>query len=213
LQIKELEGRDHWAISIKIGKTHQVIPHIKPNELYTVSLIIEPNKRGWFSVETITLFSTFPFDIFRAWSPLQFAQKVLVYPTPLNSETPYPVINADKLNGRHISEQLGADEFIGFRRYQKGDSFRKINWKAVAAEKGTFINQFSAEQAAEVWLDWDVCKDKNPEVRLSQLCRWVINAQESGLHYGLKLPTGTIKPNSGDVHLYKCLKALALYND
>ncbi len=49
------------------------------------------------------------------------------------------------------------------------------------------------------------------EARLSQLAAWVVEAERSGLPYGLRLPGMEIPPACGAAHRHACLKALALY--
>jgi uncharacterized protein (DUF58 family) len=41
--------------------------------------------------------------------------------------------------------------------------------------------------------------------------RLVLDAEQAGRHYGLRLPTMEIEPSSGMDHQHRCLKALALY--
>lgn len=48
------------------------------------------------------------------------------------------------------------------------------------------------------------------EERLSQMCRWVLNAENAGLAYGFRLAGLIIEPNRGDKHSRQCLEALAL---
>ena len=45
------------------------------------------------------------------------------------------------------------------------------------------------------------------EARLSQLCRWVVEADANGLRYGLAIPGVDIPPDSGDGHRERCLEA------
>ena len=49
------------------------------------------------------------------------------------------------------------------------------------------------------------------EQQLSRLAGWVLAAERSGAHYGLRLPGVEIAPSRGDVHRAACLQALALY--
>jgi uncharacterized protein (DUF58 family) len=49
------------------------------------------------------------------------------------------------------------------------------------------------------------------EERLSHLTGWVLQAEQQGRAYGIKLPQLEIKPSIGDCHRDDCLKHLALY--
>jgi uncharacterized protein (DUF58 family) len=65
--------------------------------------------------------------------------------------------------------------------------------------------------AQELWLDFSRtgCSDK--EASLSRLCAWLLQAEELGLVYGLRLPSSEIAPACGEAHQRQCLQALALY--
>ena len=63
-------------------------------------------------------------------------------------------------------------------------------------------------------IDLDALPDSTDiEARLSQLTRWVLDAEERKLRYGLKLGTLVVEPAQGSGHQAECLKALALYGD
>jgi uncharacterized protein (DUF58 family) len=166
-------------------------------------------KRGWHSAGTITVFSTYPLGLFYTWSPLRFNLKALVYPKPSPEELAFPETpSADAELG--ITHK-GADDFYGLQEYQAGDSIRHIHWKAFAKGQGLFSKQYSGvATSAEVWLDYNYTAGHNTEERLSQLCRWVIDAERADIRYGLVLPTLKLMPDRGSAHYRQCLEALAL---
>ena len=49
------------------------------------------------------------------------------------------------------------------------------------------------------------------EDRLSQLCRWAVDAEARGQRYALRLPDRELPADRGGAHLSRCLTALALY--
>jgi len=51
----------------------------------------------------------------------------------------------------------------------------------------------------------------NVEHRLSRLAGWVLDAERSGVHYGLRLPGVEILPARGEAQSGACLQALALH--
>ena len=65
--------------------------------------------------------------------------------------------------------------------------------------------------AESVWLDWEAFAPHDVETRLSLLCRAVLEAEDSGLAYGLRLPGVVLEPDSGALHRHRCLEALALH--
>ena len=54
-------------------------------------------------------------------------------------------------------------------------------------------------------------RKRDTEARLSQLTRWVLEAEGKHLSYGLRLPGTRIAPSRGATHQHACLKALALH--
>ena len=49
------------------------------------------------------------------------------------------------------------------------------------------------------------------EARLSQLARWVVDAEAHGERYGLILPAVRLAPDRGPAHRHRCLAALATF--
>jgi uncharacterized protein (DUF58 family) len=182
---------------------------LKANGKTTQTLYSLTQKRGWHNLGTVTIFSNYPIGLFYAWSPIRFNAKVLVYPKPSALEIPFPETPAD--NAELGANQKGSDDFYGLQEYQAGDSIKHIHWKAFAKGQGLFSKQYSgAGTAAEVWLHYDYAAGHDTEQRLSQLCRWVIDAERAEIRYGLVLPHLKLMPNNGSNHYRQCLEALAL---
>ena len=138
----------------------------------------------------------------------------IVYPNPRSIDTT-PSTPSFQSTGRGIEYGIGTDDFIGLRPYHTGDPRRDIAWKVLAREQGLQVKQFSGSAQTELWLDWEdplITKyEMKTERMLSQLTRWVLDAEVRGLSYGLRLPGKTIMPASGDLHQHKCLETLALF--
>lgn len=166
-------------------------------------------RRGYQPLGKAMFSTRYPFGLFRAWCPLKIETECLVYPRP-EGRQPLPSSAAEgvKESGTHGA---GWDDFAGFRDYVPGDSPRQIHWKAVAREQGLPVKLFSGADAGDLLLRFEDVNATNIEARLSQLCRWVLDADAAGLRYGLSLPGAEIPPCDGEVHRHACLKALALF--
>lgn len=175
----------------------------------SVRLPIAASRRGWLECGTITLSSSYPLGLFRAWSPLRFKLRVLVYPKPSPRQISIPPSISD--SSSEGSVKTGSDDFYGLKEYQKGDSIKHIHWKAYAKGQGLFRKQYSGSQGGELWLNYDSTPGQHTEERLSQLCRWILDAEGAGQHYGLVLPGLKIAPGIGPKHQNQCLEALALF--
>lgn len=182
------------------GEGHQVVLLARP-----------AGRRGQQAIGRFTLETTFPLGLFRAWSHIVPDAKCLVYPAP--SREAYLPQTSRYLASLTGDQGLGSDDFAGLRSYRSGDSLRHIHWKALAREQGLLTKQFGGDRSERLWLDWRMLEGMDTETRLSQLCRWVIVAEQQGLEYGLWLPDKRVEPGHGRQHQQRCLKALALYGE
>lgn len=194
------------------AKLDSAIPfQLKANEKKRIMLYLPTHKRGWQSIATVTLSSTYPLGLFRAWSPLRFSAKALVYPKPSPVERAFPETEGCDAQTSPQQSNKGSDDFYGLKEYQPGDPVRHIHWKAFAKGQGLFSKQYAGEHQSELWLSYDQTPGHQVEERLSQLCRWVIDAEKAGLKYGFSVAGVKLEPNHGAVHYQKCLTALALF--
>ncbi|MFI3136763.1 MAG: DUF58 domain-containing protein [Methylococcaceae bacterium] len=175
-----------------------------------LTLYANTHQRGWFQIGTIKVTSRFPLGLFRAWSPIRFEQPVLVYPKPSSTLLPFPETATQQALQGSVKKG-GGDDFYGLQAYQAGDTIRHIHWKAFAKGQGLLTKHFSNENSAICWLDYAVTPGHNTEERLSQLCRWVLDAEATGLKYGFNLPGLSLPPAQGKTHQAQCLQALALF--
>ncbi len=182
---------------------------IPPDSTTKVTLLVKTFTRGWQTLDTVTIFSYFPLGLFRAWSPMRFDMQVLVYPKPTSLEKAFPNMHlATDEKGNNIT---GDDDFYGLQEYQAGDAIRNIHWKTYAKGQGLFSKQYSGSLSSEIWLDYTLTPGNDKEERISQLCRWVLDAEHVGISYGFKLAGLELAPTNGREHLNECLKALALF--
>ena len=175
-----------------------------------VNLCAPAAKRGMLTMPTVTLTTRFPLGLLYSWSRrVALDQFCLVYPHPANP-TPLRTHEMESL-APVAGQRVGGDDYIGTREFRPGDSPRHVDWKAVARGKAWHIKQFGGSYQATVWLDWDTLDGLDTETRLSVLTRWVLDAQQQGMLYGLRLPLQTLNPADGETHQHECLKQLALF--
>lgn len=174
-----------------------------------ITLFVPAPRRGWLRAGRFTLHTRYPLGLFRAWSYLELDLQCLVYPKPDASHVPVP--RSSDATGEGHERGGGNDDFAGLREYRPGDSPRHIAWKAAAQERGTLTKQFSGRTSDEIWLEWEALERMDTEARLSRLARWVIDAEQEGVSYGLRIPGRTLEPGQGPDHRRACLEALALF--
>jgi uncharacterized protein (DUF58 family) len=175
-----------------------------------VNLSVPAVKRGPLTMPAVTLTTRFPLGLLYSWSRrVTLDQSCLVYPRPAG---PTPLrTRAETSLEPAVGMRAGGDDYIGTREFRPGDSPRHVDWKAVARGEPWHIKQFGGGYQATVWLDWDALEGLDAETRLSVLTRWVLDAQQQGMLYGLRLPQQTLNPANGEAHEHKCLKHLALF--
>ena len=173
---------------------------------------IQSSKRGILTAGRLKISTNFPLGIFTAWSYFKPEDYCLVYPAPNGQkQLPLNTLNEDDAD---YGSQSGTDDFAGFRKYRPGDPVNSIAWKAFAKERGLLIKQFSGKGSQTLVLDWaSVSHISDIESRLSQLCYWILLAEQSSLHYGLEIPNIRIEPGHGTQHKQLCLEALARYGN
>lgn len=170
-----------------------------------LTLLLAPRRRGRCRIPGLRATSSFPFGLVEAAVPAAETD-LIVYPAPAGmplarERTPVPVDAAD-------GGARGGDDFAGHRRHVSGDSQRHIDWKAVARGRPLLVKAY-AGGGGECRLRWEDV-DGDGEQRLSQLARWVLDADGYGWRYGLDLPGLAIEPDAGPTHRARCLRALAL---
>lgn len=207
--VYEEQNRARYSIYAKFPGLEPDIQDIAALGEATFKLALPSQQRGWLKAPRITLTTEFPVSLFYVWAYAETGGQCLIYPNPSLHSPILPSTDADGTTGQ-LSSAQGDDDFSGHRDYQWGDSPKRIDWKASAREQGLLIKQFQGEAKSTLWLDFNATTGDNIELRISQLTRWVIDAKQQQLKYGLRLPKQSINPSTGDRHYHQCLSALAL---
>lgn len=170
---------------------------------------VDAMQRGILDAGRFRLYTEFPAGLFVAWTWIDLSMQCLVYPRPANRAE--LLVSNSTEEGDQAIQGAGLEEYAGLRKYQPGDSWRRIAWKAVARNDELVTKEFSGGQPQMQWIDWQTLAMSGTEPRLSAMTRLVIDAEEAGRHYGLRLPNTEIEPAHGRAHYAHCLKVLALY--
>jgi hypothetical protein len=162
---------------------------IGPRASTVATMNVRTARRGWLPMPRLTIETTWPLGLVRAWSYAGPNLNCLVYPTPAVKAPPLPW-SSDSTRGS-TKDGRGADDFSGLRNHQAADPPRHVAWKAVARQQdGPLLTKlFTGAAAQQVWLDWDALPDiVDTEQRLSVLARWMLDADAAGLAWGLRMP-------------------------
>ena len=191
-----------------------------------VSIGVPAQQRGWLNAPAVRLSGSFPLGLFVAWCHWQPEARVLVYPQPEQDAPPLPWLAGTIQQARQASwpdSPGGAQELTGVRAYQPGDPLQRLAWRQIARHDGEhlFSKQFQPDADApkgaahgthgNLVLDYATLHALAPEARLSRLAAWVLQAESTGLPYGLRLGELTLAPALGASQRDACLRALALH--
>ncbi|HEX9207360.1 MAG TPA: DUF58 domain-containing protein [Steroidobacteraceae bacterium] len=167
-------------------------------------------RRGRVPLPRLVIATSHPLGLFRAWAVLHPTHSAIAWPRPAGHDRAPPVTATD--TGGAQAKSSGDEDFAGLRPFQQGDSLRRVAWKAYARGQGLHTKQYAGTDVVSHVFDWDSLPDLGTEARLAQLCRWVIDANERGEAFGLRLPGHGIETNLGTAHRERCLNALALFD-
>ena len=205
----------HWAginkkeDSLRVVST-DVIADVIAEKTHDVRIPFQLEQRGYLSTPRLRLETRFPFGFYKSWTWLRLNTPGIVYPKPIITPFIASLGEGDDVP-TDANLSVGNDEFIGLRNYRAGDSLKHVAWKYLAKGKGLLSKEYDNQQLSMQWLDWFSLQGMGTEERLSHLTGWVLQAEQEGRAYGIKLPNIEIKPSMGDAHRDYCLKQLALY--
>lgn len=207
----ETPSRTRWSIAVRRKGEEPVFGDVIAGEPAAIAVPLAANRRGIHRCGRLEIFTRYPVGLFHAWSYVDFDLAVLAYPRP------DPLAGSPPSESRSASEEgipvAGEEDFNMLRAYRPGDTPRQIAWKALAREQGLLTKEFTATASSELWLDLAEARAPSLEGRLSVLCHWVLQAEQFGQAYGLRLPGTSLPPARGEAHKHRCLEALALFQE
>jgi uncharacterized protein (DUF58 family) len=183
---------------------------IRPRTSAAVELHAPAVRRGWLPMPSFHLTTRFPLGILYSWTRrFTLDERCLIYPQPSD---PWPwQAQVDMEVAANLRPSTGGDDFSGVREYRPGDSPRQIDWKSMARGRGLLTKEFASGLSETLWFDLANTPAADTETRLRMICRAVLEAEQAGFRYGLRLGATVIEPEAGEQHEQRCLRALALY--
>ncbi len=196
-------------IEIRCGEMH-AIHSLAAGSYHRATLDLPAPQRGIARHERFEVRTRYPFGWFRAWTYVHSPLTVFIAPEPRGGRSLPP---ATGLGSAGQSEQRGDEDFAGLRSYEPGVPLKHMAWKVLARGGEAAVRSYTASAAQPEWLDWSALPDLDPEARLAQLCRWILDSDHDRHTYGLRLPGAELAPGNGAAHRLLCLRTLAGYTD
>lgn len=210
VQLENSGNGQRYAIAIENQGEEGEVVDVQQDGLALIRFRYKTQQRGYHDPKRFRLSTEFPLGLFVAWTWIDLSMRCLVYPKPAKNAA--PIQSTDGETGENPATGHGMEDFAGLRKYQPGDSWRKVSWKVAARSDELYCKEFTGSQPQPQWIDWYEQKEPRLEQRLSNMTRMILDAQQEGLHYGIRLPGLEIPPSNGAQHRHQCLKALAEYH-
>jgi uncharacterized protein (DUF58 family) len=205
-------GVDRWDVEIRcadFAASGAASASVAAKSQQQLSVALPTPQRGVLSVGQFELRTRYPFGWFRAWSYVHAPLTVYVAPHPHGER---PLTSTGAAQGPAATADLPGDEdFAGLRAYAPGIPLKHMAWKVLARGFEAAVRNYSSMAAQPPLLDWYTLEDLEPEARLSQLCRWVLDADAAGRSFGLRLPGMQVEMGRGPGHRTECLRALSRF--
>jgi len=168
-------------------------------------LTYPPCKRGLTPVSPAFIASRFPLGLAEARLYAGTLPAMPVYPKPEGCQ-PLP----DQASGSPAHRNREAGTYTDMRRYTPGDPLSRISWRAFARFDELYAKEFDGAQGLPaLWLNWELVRASAVEEKLSELCRWVVEAHRQNREFGLRLPDARVEPAGDETHYRRCLALLA----
>lgn len=174
------------------------------------ALALGVRSRGLVHIPRVRIATAHPFGLFRAWTWVHAVTELTVYPAPVGP-LPLPRHSAQR-PGERARGGAGTDEWLGLRPFRDGDSPRRVDWKAYAREAPLLVKEYEHAAAELCLFEFALVPLSGTEAKLSQLARWIVDAEARAERYGLILGSERVAPDTGPEHRHRCLRLLARFD-
>jgi uncharacterized protein (DUF58 family) len=199
-------ARDRLGLELVCGDIEEKFDLLAREDI-EISIAIPTQQRGWLQTGRMRISTIRPLGLARAWSWIRPDTQLLVYPAlELNA----PALPEAQGEGSQARMHSQGEHLHQLREYRHGDARKQIAWKASARSEHLLVREYETQTAKEVQLDWFSLNSLPYEARIARLARWVVNAEQSGCRYSLRLPNEFIASGHGLEQRHACLRALAL---
>ncbi len=207
--LRNAAGIERCDIEIHCGGEMIEAPRVPAGGYQQVSVPVPAPARGTIRLERFELRTRHPFGWFRAWTYVQAPLLAYVAPQPRGHRRVPPAVGGAR--DATPGESRGDEDYAGLRPYQPGIPLKHMAWKVLARGGEAAVRSYTGPAAQPEWLDWWMLAPLGTELRLAQLCRFILDAERAGRAYGLRLPGVEIPPGRGPAHRTTCLRALAAH--
>lgn len=193
--VRNTASSPSWAVSLHCDELTSMIGRIDADGVQGATLLINPKRRGHLDCGECRLQSLFPLSTVRFVLPLGKLCDTIVYPRPYGQS----LLSYIRQQKAHFGEEI---DFDGVVTYSGAESLSRIHWASVA--KGEMSVKVYTHEHDTQELNFDFYSSgTDDEMRLSQLCKWVLECEKSQHSYSINMPHRLLrsKKESTDVIL------------
>lgn len=199
LILNNISTSNAYALGLKSELFTTEVVALKATSKTLLKVDITPQNRGKTVIESVELYSFFPFNLQRFYKRFSFNHVITVLAEP---------------KGESILEFfMRQEEFVNYkselkqlRNYQLGDSMSVVHWPLVAREVWLSKEFHEKVFEHEIRLSYEEILG-NHECKLSQLTKWLLECEQFGIAATVILPNCTYSFQGEDATLI--LEAIA----
>lgn len=177
-----------------------LVPIVQRRESVDVNAAFLFERRGVASIQSIDLYTRYPFGFFLKKRRLRFSGEVVVFPRLLGDDVSrerFRPIIGDELAANRPGQ---GTEVHSFREYVRGDSLRQIHWRKSASLGRWITKQTDADSARAVHVVVDPFKPRGVseddfEEMISTATTFIYHALRRGLNVSLAMPRLSLLAN------------------
>ena len=161
-----------------------------------------PNARGYFELPRLTLYSSYPFGLVRAWTYLYLQHGVWIAPASADlNHLP------QRSTGKKTDE---LEEFRELRQFVAGDALQSVSWKHLARGQGLLVKVFDDQlDQQQFQIDYAHIPAANHEQKLSMMMAMVESCEQRQSAYALTLPRAELALGQGQSQAIAARQLLA----
>lgn len=170
-------------------------------------------RRGFRSLGTVTLSTSFPFGLFRKERDLEIPGQVVVWPrADRQVRAPSPAGGRVPRSGASARGSHGhRGEYRSLRAYRAGDDPRDIHWRSSARFRDPVLRQYDRDGAETRWICLHLGAEPGDpaEVAVEVAASLAAQAMSEGRSFALAAGGALVDPGEGAGQLERVLDVLA----
>jgi len=170
-------------------------------------------RRGIFTLEAITVSTSFPFGLFRKSRDIPLSGELVIWPRSDRRVRP-PCLGggrSPRSGSLSLTSSGPRGEYRGLRSYRAGDDPRDIHWRTTARVGQPVVREYEQSDAETLWLCLDTGGEpgEKAEVAIEIVASLAAQAFHGGRRFGFVAPGLTVEAGLGPGQLERILGALA----